>query len=225
MNLSHAKKLSGPPAVFDLGPYELSESLLWTVEEGFFIMDYHMRRIMNAGKRCGVDVHPWRAQHVLHNCVSMAGGKRLKVRLRIAASGLYRADAKEIPLTPEYPAKVCWTRQPIDSSSPYLFYKTTNRDVYDGNLAANPDMDDVFLYNERGEVTESCWANIVIEKDGRRLTPDVRCGLLGGTFRQSLLDAGEIEEAVLTREDVEKAERVFLVNSVRKWRPAKLQPR
>jgi para-aminobenzoate synthetase/4-amino-4-deoxychorismate lyase len=78
------------------------------------------------------------------------------------------------------------------------------------------------LYNERGEVTETCLANIVIKRGGQLFTPAIRCGLLGGTFRRSLIDAGEVEEAVLTRDDVENAEQIFIVNSVRKWRTGQL---
>ena len=46
------------------------------------------------------------------------------------------------------------------------------------------------------------------------------CGLLGGIFRQSLLERGKVREAVLTRDDLARARRVLLVNSLRGWIPA-----
>ena len=46
------------------------------------------------------------------------------------------------------------------------------------------------LWNERGEVTESTIANVVVEIDGVRYTPPLACGLLGGTFRGELLGVG-----------------------------------
>jgi para-aminobenzoate synthetase/4-amino-4-deoxychorismate lyase len=55
---------------------------------------------------------------------------------------------------------------------------------------------------------------------GKLVTPPVQCGLLAGTFRAHLLKNGEIQEGVVTIEDIRAAEEVFLVNSVRKWHKA-----
>ncbi len=78
-------------------------------------------------------------------------------------------------------------------------------------------MDDVILSNERGEITEATLANIVVEIDGVRVTPPLACGLLGGTFRGELLASGQIQERMLTRADVTRASRLWLINSVREW--------
>ena len=74
--------------------------------------------------------------------------------------------------------------------------------VYDTARRARPDVDDVILWNERGEITEATIANVVAEIDGVRYTPPLSCGLLGGTFRGELLGSGQIRERVLTRADV-----------------------
>jgi branched-subunit amino acid aminotransferase/4-amino-4-deoxychorismate lyase len=50
----------------------------------------------------------------------------------------------------------------------------------------------------------------------------VSCGLLAGTFRQHLLDRGEIEESVVTVDELRSAHRLYLVNSVRRWMNAEL---
>jgi para-aminobenzoate synthetase/4-amino-4-deoxychorismate lyase len=75
----------------------------------------------------------------------------------------------------------------------------------------------VLLWNEQGEITESTIANVVLEIEGRRLTPPVESGLLPGTFRAHLLSTGAIRESRLFKEDVRRAAKVFLINSVRKW--------
>ncbi len=49
------------------------------------------------------------------------------------------------------------------------------------------------------------------------LTPKQSCGLLAGTFRAELLEAGEITEGVVTIEDLRDAEQIWLINSVRRW--------
>jgi para-aminobenzoate synthetase/4-amino-4-deoxychorismate lyase len=106
---------------------------------------------------------------------------------------------------------------PVDSRSPLLFNKTTCRDVYDKARAAVADVDDVLLWNTRGELTESCMANLVVALDGRRVTPPVTCGLLPGVFRAQLLEDGEVEEGVVHVEDLARATRIWLVNSLREW--------
>ncbi|HUP39107.1 MAG TPA: aminotransferase class IV [Vicinamibacterales bacterium] len=65
---------------------------------------------------------------------------------------------------------------PIDSSNPFLYHKTTNRAAYDAAIASRPGFEDALLYNERGEVTESTIANLVVETGGELLTPRFRPG-------------------------------------------------
>jgi len=118
--------------------------------------------------------------------------------------------------------RVKFAATPIDSNNPFLYHKTTHRKVYDDALASVSDCDDVLLWNERGEITESTIANIVLEIEGKMYTPPVSCGLLAGTFRGVLLKEGLLTERVMTREDVQNAAQLFLINSVRKWRKAVL---
>jgi para-aminobenzoate synthetase/4-amino-4-deoxychorismate lyase len=45
---------------------------------------------------------------------------------------------------------------------------------------------------------------------------------LPGVFREELLRRGEIAERIVTVPELEAAEELFLINSVRKWRKATL---
>lgn len=113
--------------------------------------------------------------------------------------------------------RVAFASAAVDSQDPFLANKTTNRVVYEAARRARPDVDDVILWNERGEVTEATLANIVAEIEGEHYTPPLTCGLLGGTFRGELLASGQMRERVLTRADVSRASRLWLINSVREW--------
>src|SRR4030095_13270116 len=86
-------------------------------------------------------------------------------------------------------------REPVDSSDRFLYHKTTMRDYYS---------EDVIFWNERGEVTESRVANVVVPIDGQLFTPPVNCGLLPGTFRAQMLEEGTIKERVITVEELQK---------------------
>ena len=119
--------------------------------------------------------------------------------------------------------RVALDTQPTHSDDAFLCHKTTHRLAYDQARERHPDADDVLLWNEAGELTESCLANLLVRRDGHWLTPPQSAGLLNGALRRALLCRGWIREARLTRDDLQKAERVVLLNSVRGWIPVDRQ--
>jgi para-aminobenzoate synthetase/4-amino-4-deoxychorismate lyase len=139
-----------------------------------------------------------------------------RVRLLLASDGHV-----SIECTPHAQESRQWrldfAKEPVDANDPFILHKTTRRAVYEAARASRTDVDDVLLWNARGEVTESTIANIVAEIDGVRYTPPLHCGLLAGTFRAEQLDQRTIRERVLTKADVRSASRLWLINSVREW--------
>lgn len=97
-----------------------------------------------------------------------------------------------------------------NSANPFLYHKTTIRE------SAPDDVFEIIGINERGEITEGTFTNIAVQINGELYTPPVECGLLAGTFRAKLLEQGKIKEKVLYPSDLEKAEKIFCFNSVRK---------
>lgn len=114
-------------------------------------------------------------------------------------------------------ALVALSSEPVSSENVFLFHKTTHRAVYTSRRAARPDVLDVLLSNERGELTEFTIGNVVLELDGQRVTPPRAAGLLAGVFREWLLEQDLVQERVLMVADVARATRCWLVNSVREW--------
>jgi branched-subunit amino acid aminotransferase/4-amino-4-deoxychorismate lyase len=145
-------------------------------------------------------------------CVRLLVGRQGQVRLESVPAPAVRDDRA--------PWRLRIASAPVDSRDVFLYHKTTRRQVYDSAYAARGDADDVVLWNERGEVTETTIANLVVEKGGQLITPPVSCGLLAGVFRAHLLETGQVREEVVTLDDLRAADRVFAVNSVRKWMPA-----
>ncbi len=105
-----------------------------------------------------------------------------------------------------------------------MFHKTTNRSQYESSVVSGfsrtESAVEPILWNPQRQVTESPIANIVIERNGSLVTPPVECGLLAGTFRAELLAQGVIEEGIVSVDDLQAAERIWLINSVREWREA-----
>lgn len=79
-------------------------------------------------------------------------------------------------------------------------------------------LDDVILHNQDGELTESCFANLIVNPVAAGeawRTPPRSSGLLAGTLRQALFERGRIVECPLYKKDVLEASSPLLINSVR----------
>lgn len=114
---------------------------------------------------------------------------------------------------------------PMDSASPFLYHKTTHREIYETRRRDLPDdAFDALLQNERGEVTEFARGNLVVELAGELWTPPRASGLLPGCLRQELLDAGAVRERVIRSEELPHATRLWFVNSARGWIEVTLVP-
>ena len=111
---------------------------------------------------------------------------------------------------------------PVDPSAPRLYVKSTDRSTYDRRRARHPDVDDVLLTNDAGNVTESSIANVGALVDGRWITPPVEDGLLPGVLRQRLVDDGTLVERSISVPEIRAAQGLALINSVRGWVPAAL---
>jgi para-aminobenzoate synthetase/4-amino-4-deoxychorismate lyase len=144
-----------------------------------------------------------------------------KVRLLASPKDAMQAEALPLIEPEDQVWRVAMATVPLDSSNQFLYHKTTHRSFYERPVQECPDCDDLIFWNELGEVTESSIANIVVEIDGERWTPPRRSGLLAGTFREELLARGEIRERVILKNELKRAERLFLINSVRRWMPVK----
>jgi para-aminobenzoate synthetase/4-amino-4-deoxychorismate lyase len=148
-----------------------------------------------------------------------------KVRLLLDPEGKLHIESEVLPasaINPK-PARIRIAPERTDPRDPMLFHKTTHRPLYTEALkaAAQAGFEDALFLNTRGEITEGAINNIFIEKDGRLLTPPVDCGLLAGVQRRHLLETlPNVEEQVLTLQDLRQADAIYLSNAVRGLRPA-----
>lgn len=190
----------------------------WTPRDGWYLLDRHLARLDDSARHFRFVCSLSTIREALDGAVRSAGGPS-RVRLLLAEDGTVRVEH-----TPLDHRDTVWrvrlAKHPIDPSDEFLYHKTTNRAVYD--RARRPDCDDVILWNALEEITETTIANLVVEIDGRRVTPPIACGLLPGTLRAELLAEGDVSERVVTIEQLRIAPRFWLVNSVRGWCPAVL---
>jgi para-aminobenzoate synthetase/4-amino-4-deoxychorismate lyase len=198
--------------------FRLLETMLHEPGTGFFLLDGHLRRLAESAAYFGFRFDRREAIRALHG-VRADGTQR--IRLLLDRSGEITTESAPLGRSSS-PVRVGIAAEPVDSRDPLLFHKTTRRAVYDERRASRPECDDVLLLNERGELTESTIANLVVRIGGALWTPPMESGLLPGVFRAHLLERGEIRERVLRPADLAHADGVYLVNSVRRWRRAVL---
>ncbi len=194
--------------------FELIETM--RVENGeIFLLDYHLHRLKESAHRFLFPVSIHSLREALLDYVKNVPESLYRLKVAISPDGKFTIEHKlEIGSTR---LKVGLAKTPVDSKYWLLYHKTSYRTIYEQAKQTSPDYDDVIMWNEKGLVTESTIANVVVQKGSRKFTPPVHCGLLPGTFRQYLLDTHQIEEREISVEELDTVDKIYLVNSVRKW--------
>jgi para-aminobenzoate synthetase/4-amino-4-deoxychorismate lyase len=201
--------------------FELLETLLWSPGEGFLLLERHLGRMRGSAEYFGFANDETATRSALNDAVQGAQ-ESLRVRVLAGRNGSVRVETLAFQPEPAHaPVRLALATGPVDVDDVFLYHKTTHREVYD--RARRPAHDETLLWNARGEVTEATIGNVVVELNGRRLTPPVACGLLAGTFRAELLARGEVAEAVIPVSALGDATRVWLINSVQGWKEAILE--
>ena len=188
--------------------FQLFESIL--LKDGkYFLLEEHLERLKGSAEYFGFVT---RIDADLDRIAADHQHGSFKVRLTLWKDGRIETQIMPIKATDEV-KRVRLATEPIDSSDRFLFHKTTRR----------RSGDDVIYWNERGEVTESSIANVVVSIDGELFTPPIESGLLAGVFRNQLLAEGKIKERAISVKELQSTRDFFLINSVRKWMRASLQ--
>ncbi len=209
---------------FEPGDYELLETLL--LRDGqFWLEEEHLARLARSAAALGFAppapvLHPTLARYA-----QQYPRGDYRVRLCYGRGGTVHLEGFPITPNPALTVSVTLARTPVSSLNPLLQHKTTQRDLYEHHVqAALPGHYDVLLWNERGEVTEFTRGNLVLEQNEVFYTPPQTCGLLPGTYRQKLLDEGQLVEQIITLADLATAEALWFVNGVRGWVAVQLPP-
>jgi len=188
--------------------FQLFESIL--LEDGeYFLLEEHLERLKGSAEYFGFETQ---IEVDLERIAADHQHGSFKVRLTLWKDGRIETQIMPIKATDEV-KRVRLATEPVDSSDRFLFHKTTRR----------RSGDDVIYWNERGEVTESSIANVVVSIEGELFTPPIESGLLAGVFRKQLLAEGKIRERAISVKELQSTRDFFLINSVRKWMRASLQ--
>jgi len=200
----------------------LIETMYW--DGGHFtLLPEHLARLETSATHLGIQTDIPAISTSLNAATANLQGRQM-VRLLLAPDGTYTITAKPLTLS-DAPIRFKISSKRTSAAWQWLYHKTTDRAFYDDEFAAvtaDASCDEVVFLNEADEITEGSRTNIFIQKNGLLLTPPLTCGVLAGTLRANLLANGKATESLITLADIESADAVFLGNSLRGLRLARL---
>ena len=205
--------------------FQLIETLLWDGQYPFLAK--HALRLQSSAAYFDFPLSMDEFMEVLRESAeTFQEGRKYKVRLTLDKKGRIHITSQEIAGDKDSGTryiKVSGTQ--TDSNDLFLYHKTTIRSLYNQEFqeAMQKGATDVIFTNERHEITEGAISNVIIEREGRLITPPVNCGLLNGVYRMHLLETNQaMVEQVITEDDMRNAEHIYICNAVRGLRKVAL---
>jgi len=200
--------------------FELLETLRYDRSEGYAYLDEHMARIRRSAEYFGIPCAETAVKSELGKVASdvetMSAGPA-RVRLLLSKNGAIRAEWAGIADSGHGGVRLLLASRATDPSDVFLYHKTTRREAYDDDLRAAraEGFFDLIYLNNLGILTEGAVTSLALELDGQWYTPPLACGLLPGVWREAQVRSGHFRERVLTLDDLRRAKRVVVGNSVR----------
>ena len=203
--------------------FQLLESF-GLIEGTYLVYEEHFNRLSRSAAHFSFSLNTAAVQAALDNLKTRHPSGSWKVRLLVNKDGTFHVEIEEMKRLAKSLA-FSLAKEPIDSASPFLYYKTTKREIYDKHQSKRPGVFDTLLWNVNEEITEFTIGNAVAEIGGNLYTPPIECGLLAGTFRSRLLKEGLIQERKIQLSELNSCSSFWLVNSVRGWVPIEPEKR
>jgi branched-subunit amino acid aminotransferase/4-amino-4-deoxychorismate lyase len=148
--------------------------------------------------------------------VKWLGGQTGQIRVSLLSSGdcLIASRTHEIP---ESALRVTLYPYPKNQDSILAGVKTLSygENAHSLRYAQENGFDDVLFLNQRGEVSESALANLLLFDGSRWWTPPLSSGALPGVTRELLIAHFEVGERTISQRDLVEMKAMALTSSLR----------
>lgn len=132
-----------------------------------------------------------------------------RCRIALQKNGSFQLTITELTDLPASYLQAQLTEQKLDLATPFTYFKTSQRN----HLAANHH--EQIFYLPDGSLLETTIGNLVLEIEGQLYTPPAHLPLLDGIYRRHLLETQQVEEKLLTLNDLTDADRIYACNAIR----------
>jgi len=193
--------------------FKLIETIL--LKNGkLYLLKLHLKRLKKSAKYFDFKFN---AEYIISELKKATRGIEDKRKVRLLLSRNGKVEIEVLPLKEKQNSSyIKIAPERTNSNDIFLFHKTTNRQLYNKyyQRAQEEGLADYIFLNEKGEVTEGCIHNIIVLKGNKLLTPERESGLLRGVMLEYISQKIDIKEHPLTIKDLEKADKIYLCNSV-----------
>lgn len=119
------------------------------------------------------------------------------------------------------PARVTILNRAINEISPLVGIKALPffENLECVKLAHDSGFDDGLRLNSRGFLAESAVSNVILNVDGRWVTPNLESGCLPGITRGLALEWLEIDEVDVAQDDLPRVQSMYLLSSLKDLQP------
>lgn len=179
-------------------------------QKSLLFEDQHLERLTKASRYFAYPLDPKKLrQKIEEECQVCDVNQDYRLRIGLSKSGEIELSRQILaPLSPSFcKAKLCL--QEADLNQSFTYFKTTHRP----HLSLGEQ--EIIYHNVVGELLETSIGNLVLKIAGKLYTPPISQGILPGIYRQHLLETGQVEEKVLTVQDLDQAETIYGCNAVR----------
>ena len=173
-------------------------------------LDQHLTRLREASRYFA---YPYDEPKLLKELQEKLGHLKsnLDYRCRIALqkNGAFQLTITELTDLPASYLQAQLTEQKLDLATPVTYFKTSQRDHL-----GQSDHEQIFHLPD-GSLLETTIGNLVLEIEGQLYTPPAHLPLLDGIYRRHLLETQQVEEKLLTLNDLTDADRIYACNALR----------
>ena len=132
-----------------------------------------------------------------------------RCRIALQRNGTIQLTITELTDLPASYLQAQLTEQKLDLATPFTYFKTSQRDHL-----SQSEHEQIFHLPD-GTLLETTIGNLVLEIEGQLYTPPAHLPLLDGIYRRHLLETQQVEEKLLTLNDLIDADRIYACNALR----------
>ena len=173
-------------------------------------LEQHLTRLREASRYFA---YPYDEQKLLkelqEELAHLESNLDYRCRIALQKNGTFHLEITELTDLPASYLQAQLTEQKLDLATPFTYFKTSQRDHL-----SQSEREQIFHLPD-GTLLETTIGNLVLEIEGQLYTPPAHLPLLDGIYRRHLLETQQVEEKLLTLNDLTDADRIYTCNALR----------
>lgn len=173
-------------------------------------LDKHVTRLREASRYFAYPYdEPKLLKELQEELAHLESNLDYRCRIALQKNGAFHLVITELTDLPASYLQAQLTEQKLDLATPFTYFKTSQRDHL-----SQSDHEQIFHLPD-GTLLETTIGNLVLEIEGQLYTPPAHLPLLDGIYRRHLLETQQVEEKLLTLNDLTDADRIYACNAIR----------